>query len=285
MDNSLTITPIAGALGAEVSGISLASSPSERTFERIREAFLTYHVLFFRDQTLTPQEQLAFAERWGDIHVHPFVEGLPQCPEVLEILKTETDTRNFGGRWHSDQMFSPTPAMCTLLYAKEIPAHGGDTMFADMQLAYDHLSSTMQNLLGSLRGFNAGDNAKRYGGLSRKELYGSTMSQMRVKEPTEEVVTNAFHPIVRTHPDTGRKGLYLGSHTQGLEDFSDHDAAPLIEFLQQHCIKPDFTCRFRWRVGDMAMWDNRCVQHYALNDYAGQRRRMHRVTVKGDTPY
>ncbi|MCH9674242.1 MAG: TauD/TfdA family dioxygenase [Gammaproteobacteria bacterium] len=282
---NISINPISGALGAEVSGVDLARPLSNAEFDAIHSAFLAHHVLFFLDQTLTPHEQLAFARRWGDIHVHPYVEGLPECPEVLEILKTPTDTRNFGGRWHSDQMFSPTPAMCTMLYARELPPVGGDTLFANLHAAFDGLSPGMRELLANLKGYNVGDKAKRYGGLSRKELYGATMSAMKVKEPTEAVPTDAYHPLVRTHPETGRKALYIGSHTQGLENFTDAEATPLLEYLQGHCVRPEYTCRFRWRDGAMAMWDNRSVQHFALNDYAGHQRRMHRVTIKGDVPF
>jgi len=279
----LRVRRLSPALGAEVEGFDPAAI-DDAGFAALYDAFLAHHVLVLRDQTLTPAAQLALAQRLGEIHLHPYVEGLPEHPEILEILKTETDTRNFGGRWHTDQMYTREPAKCTMLYARELPDVGGDTVFANLHLAFDRLSPAMRTVLTGLRGRNVGDRANRYGGKSRRELYRATMSAMRVKDPGE-VETNAYHPLVRTHPETGRKGLYVGSHTQEIEGFRIEETEGLLAFLLEHVVRPEHTCRVRWSVDTLVLWDNRSVLHLAVNDYAGKRRRMHRITIRGDRPF
>jgi taurine dioxygenase len=210
------------------------------------------------------------------------MEGLPDHPEVLEIVKRETDTKNFGGGWHTDQAFSPRPALCTLLYAKETPIFGGDTMFTNMYAAYEALSDGMKTMLAPLKGLFLGDRSAAAGGPSRKEKY--TGGAMRPKDPSANEGTQAEHPIVRTHPETGRKSLFLSSHTARIAGMTDEESAPILSFLKQHSVRPEFTCRFRWEPGSFAIWDDRCTQHFAINDYHGQRRVMHRITVRGDAP-
>jgi taurine dioxygenase len=178
--------------------------------------------------------------------------------------------------------------MATILYAKETPDAGGDTLFANMYMAYDTLSAPMKALLAGVRTFNVGDR-KRLGRAheitaARDGRYaGNQKMAAKVRDPGE-VVTEAVHPLVRTHPETGRKALYISNHTQALDGFKDAEARPIIEYLREHAVEPEFTCRFRWEVGSMAIWDNRCTQHRALNDYPGKRRRMHRITIAGDVP-
>ncbi len=278
----IEVTPLAGAMGAVIGGIDLRTI-NDDDVEEIHRAFLENLVVFFRGQSLTPQEQLAVARRWGEIHLHPFVPGLEDCPEVMEILKSEKDDRNFGGVWHSDQMFSPKPAMGTMLYAVETPAAGGDTMWANLYLAYESLSDGMKDLLGQMKGHSVGDNFGSHQGKSRREIYGHT--SMKVREPGKDEVTEADHPMIRTHPETGRKALYIGNHMQYFTGMTREESAPLRAYLMEHATKPEFTCRFRWEPGSLAFWDNRCTQHYALNDYPGQRRRMHRITICGYTPF
>ena len=275
---------IAGALGAEVEGVDLARELDDETLGEIRSALLENCVIFFRDQSFTPDQQLAFARRWGEIHFHPFMEGMPSHPEILEIVKRPTDKKNFGGSWHTDQMFSPQPAMGTMLYAKEVPSAGGDTMFTNQYLAYESLSDGMKRMIADLRTVCVGDHFKGHGGKSRKEIHAATQSSMRVKEPGD-VQTTSVHPLVRTHPETGRKSLYIGGHVQSFEGMTDEESQPLIDFLMKHSVRPEFTCRFRWQTGSMAFWDNRCVQHFAINDYPAETRIMHRITVCGDTPF
>ena len=274
---------IAGALGAEVDGVDLSRELDEETLGEVRAALLEHQVIFFRDQTITPDQQLAFARRWGEIHLHPFMEGMPEHPEILEIVKRPADKKNFGGSWHTDQMFSPQPAMGTMLYAREVPSAGGDTIFTNQYLAYESLSDGMKRMLADLRTVCVGDHFKHHGGKSRKELHAG-QSAMRVKDPGN-VQTTSIHPLVRTHPETGRKLLYIGGHVQGFEGMKDEESEPIIEYLMRHSTRPEFTCRFRWETGSMAFWDNRCVQHFAVNDYPAETRIMHRITVCGDTPY
>ncbi len=281
---TIEVSPIAGALGAEIAGVDLSKPLSDDVFAEIYQAFVDHRVIFFRDQQMTPDQYLTFAKRWGGIHLHPFMKGLDLHPEILELIKTETDTYAFGNSWHSDQMFAPKPAKCTMLYAKETPSSGGDTLFANMTAAYEALSDGMKAMLDGLRGFNSGDRTSAHGRKSRAERYtGST--GMILQDPGH-VQTESVHPLVRTHVDTGRKALYMGSHTQWLDGFTQAESKQILAQLQEHIRRPEFTCRFRWAPGSLAIWDNRCCQHYAINDYAGQRRRMHRITIKGeDAPF
>jgi taurine dioxygenase len=274
---------IAGALGAEVGHVDLARDLTDDVISELRAALLDNQVIFFRNQSLTPAQQLAFARHWGEIHLHPFMEGMPDYPEILEIVKRPGDTRNFGGSWHTDQMFAPNPAMGTILYARQVPSTGGDTMFTNQYLAFETLSPGMQRLCGSLRTVCYGDGFKKYGGQSRKEFYAGKIG-MKVKDPGD-LQTTSVHPLVRTHPETGRKALYIGGHVQHFEDMSDEESRPLIDFLMRHSTRPEFTCRFRWEAGSLAFWDNRCTQHFAVNDYPAETRIMHRITVCGDAPF
>lgn len=273
---------IAGAMGAEISGVDLSQDLPDAVIDEIRAALLDNLVVFFRDQNLTPHQQLAFARRWGEIHLHPFMVGMPDCPEVLEIRKTPADKRNFGGNWHTDQMFAPAPAMGTMLYAVQVPSVGGDTLFSNQYLAYDALSDGMKKMLSGLRGVCVGD--KKNGGIPRVAYNAATIA-MKTVEPPKGVQTTSVHPLVRTHPETGRKSLYVGNHVHWLEGMTEEESAPIIKFLRDHSARPEFTCRFRWQNGSLAFWDNRCTQHIAINDYPAETRIMHRVTVRGDAPF
>lgn len=284
----IEVKPIAGALGAEISGVDLRDVDDE-TFAEIHDAWLEHLVIFFHGQTLTPEEQIAFAKRWGPIHHHPFIKGMPEYPDILEIVKEEGDTRAFGETWHTDQMFNPKPAKATMLYAKETPKFGGDTMFANMYLAYDSLSEPMKDAIRNLKTWNIGNRKKLHeNDAARGEMSGSYKGNAKMAEKVRDpgdLVTEAAHPLVRTHPETGKKALYVGNHTQTIHGMKPAEARPLVDYLMAHSVHPEFTCRFRWDVGSMALWDNRCTQHRALNDYHGQRRRMHRITIAGDSPY
>jgi len=280
-NDAFEVAPISGALGAEVRGVDLAALDDD-TFGRVHDAFLKHHVLFFRDQKLTPQDQVAFSRRFGDIHRHPYIQGLDEAPDVIEIIKREQDTYVFGGRWHTDQAFMSKPAMATVLYAKEVPPYGGDTMFANMHLAYDRLSDGMKDMLAGIKVHNQGDRTRSHKGVPRAERYANTA--MKLKDPGD-VEVEAVHPLVRTHPETGRKGLYISSHTMQFDGWTREESEPLLQYLATHATRPEHTCRFRWQVGSLAIWDNRSVQHLALNDYAGFRRVMNRTTIRGDVPF
>jgi taurine dioxygenase len=275
---------IAGALGAEVGGVDLSRDLPDEVLAEIRQALLDNQVIFFRDQhVLDPGRLLAFARRWGDIHLHPYMQGMEEHPEVLEIRKTPSDKKNFGGSWHSDQMFTAKPAMGTMLHAKEVPSAGGDTLWTNQYLAYESLSAGMRRMLDGMRAESRGDNFRGHDGKSRRDYYADKIS-MKVKDPGE-VQTVSLHPLVRTHPETGRKALFIGGHVHRFEDMAEEESRPLIDFLMEHSTRPEFTCRFRWRSGSLAFWDNRCTQHFAINDYPAETRVMHRVTICGDAPF
>ena len=280
----LEVEPLSGNIGAIIDGVDLSRLDDE-TFAELHQAWLDHCVIFLRNQDITPEQQIAFARRFGEIHFHPYMRGLDDHPEILEIVKEPGDGYTFGAVWHTDQMFNPQPAMATMLYAKEVPSRGGDTMFSNQYLAYETLSRPMQDLLSSLQTFNVGDGFRRSVGMSnRKDRYASNPAMREKVRDPGNVPTEATHPLIRTHPETGRKVLYIGSHTQTLDGFSEPEADLLIDYLRHHSARLEFTCRFRWEVGSLALWDNRCVQHQALADY-NERRRMHRITIAGNTPY
>lgn len=281
----ISVKPIAGALGAEIGNVDLADL-SDEVFEEIHHAWLDNGVVFFRDQDITPDQQVAFAKRLGEIHYHPYMRGMDDHPEVLEIIKTPGDTYTFGSVWHTDQMFNPRPAKATMLYAKESPSRGGDTMFSNQYLAFETLSEPMREMLRTVKTFNVGDGFRQeVGTKTRRERYASNPEMAaKVTDPPKDQQTETEHPLVRTHPETGRKLLYIGSHTKTLVGFKESEASVLINFLRTHSAKSELTCRFRWEPGSIALWDNRCVQHCALADY-NERRRMHRITIAGDAPY
>tara|TARA_B100001029_G_scaffold26559_1_gene18963 strand:- start:523 stop:1380 length:858 start_codon:yes stop_codon:yes gene_type:complete len=280
----IEIEPVSGNLGAIIKGVDLGQL-NEETFEEIHQAWLKYCVIFFREQRLTPPQQIDFAKRLGEIHFHPYMRGLDEHPEILEIVKEPGDDYTFGAVWHTDQMFNPEPAKATMLYAHEVPKSGGDTQFSNQYLAYETLSEPMKEILKTIQTYNVGDGFRRgVGKINRKDRYASNPKmQAKIKDPGN-APTESVHPLVRTHPETKKKLLYIGSHTQNLFGFHENEADTLIDFLRAHSTRPEFTCRFRWEVGSLALWDNRCVQHQALADY-DERRRMHRITIAGDKPF
>ena len=268
---------IAGALGAELHGVDLCVELSAETIGAIRQALLDHGVIFFRDQDLPPDRLLALARRFGTPVEYPFLKGIEGFPEIITVSKLEDETINFGGVWHSDTTYLQEPPMATLLVAREVPEAGGDTIFANQYLAYETLSDGMKRLLAGLKG--VASSAKADSSRTREDRIKSDGSADARKLLTAE------HPVVRTHSETGRKALYVNrAHTVGFAGMTEEESTPLLEFLFHHQIRPEFTCRFRWTVGSLAIWDNRCAQHYAVNDYAGQRRIMQRVTLAGDRP-
>jgi taurine dioxygenase len=274
---SFTVEPVAGALGAEITGIDLAKPLSDETLAALRRAWLEHGVVFFRDQELSPAAFLAFARRFGEVIEYPFVKGLPEHPEIIPVLKQADERVNFGGIWHSDTAYLDIPPMASMLIAREVPPAGGDTLFASMYLAYETLSDGMKRLLAGLRGINSSASA------DVSKTREDRMKDSARADARQEYV--ASHPIVRTHPETGRKALYVNvAHTVGIEGLTPEESAPLLDFLFRHQIRPELTCRFRWRPRSLAFWDNRCVQHNAVNDYQGHRRLMHRITLAGDKP-
>ncbi|MCG8544384.1 MAG: TauD/TfdA family dioxygenase [Alphaproteobacteria bacterium] len=281
----IDVKAIAGALGAEIEGIDLGQPLDDETFDEVRQAFLDHQVIFLRDQNFTPESQIAFARRFGELDIHRFAEGLPDHPEVLPVVKEASErASNFGGMWHSDVTFYEEPVLGSILYAIETPPYGGDTMFANMYLAYETLSDGMKTLLEGLTALHSASRSYgRKGWTYRRYAAGSKSIKLRTDVDAENMVA---HPVVRTHPETGRKTLFVNrANTHRIEGWTQEESEPLLQFLYAHSERPEFTCRFRWRDKSAAFWDNRCVMHCALNDYHGFRREMHRVTICGDRPY
>jgi len=275
--NTLDIRPLSGAIGAEILGIDLAHDVSDETIAAIRAAWLEHLVIFFRDQQLEPAQFLALARRFGAPVEYPFVKGLDGFPQITPVIKLEHEKVNFGGLWHSDTAYLDKPPMGTMLIARETPARGGDTLFANMYLAYETLSDGLRRVLDGLMAINS--SAKADVTKTREDRVRDNAKADAKKEYVSE------HPVVRTHPETGRKALYInGGHTVGFKDMTAEESAPLLSYLFQHATRPEFTCRFRWEVGSIALWDNRCTQHNPVNDYHGHRRVMHRITLAGDVP-
>lgn len=273
----MKVQRVAGALGAEISGVSLANGVPAALAQELRAALLEHQVIFLRDQDLTPAQFLTFAQAMGTPVEYPFVKGLDGFPHIIEVKKLEHERVNFGGIWHSDTTYLDEPPMGSMLLAREIPPYGGDTLFASQYAAYEALSDTMKRLLDGLQGISS----------SAKADVSKTRED-RIKSDGKDSARTEYrvaHPVVRTHPETGRKALFVNvAHTCGIEGLSDEESAPLLHFLFQHQVKPEFTCRFVWRPHSIAFWDNRCVQHNPINDYHGFRRVMHRITLQGDRP-
>lgn len=277
--SSFTIEPLAGALGAEIGGLDLSRSLDPSTVADLRAAFNENHVLFFRDQALSPSEQIAFGRHFGELGTHPYVEANPDHPEVLDVVTEPGDRINFGGGWHSDVTFLGEPDLGSILYAVEVPAVGGDTLFANQHAAYEALSDTMKELIDPLVAIHSA--RMQYGGNG----FSQRSTAMRTKGEADAAASEVEHPVVRTHPETGRKALFVNrAFTVGIKGMHRAESRALLELLFTHAVKEPFTCRFRWQPGSVAMWDNRSVQHYALHDYKGERRRMRRITIKGDRP-
>jgi taurine dioxygenase len=277
---SITVSPIAGALGAEVNGVDLSKQLDNSIFNEIHQALLDHQVLFFHDQNLTPQQQASFARRFGPLNRHPYVKPLKGAPDVFAIIKEPGDRHHFGNGWHTDLSYAEKPAMGAMLYGVEVPPYGGDTLFTNLCLAYDAMSDGMKSMLDGMKAVFS--NARTYGPDAQRFRDGVKAMSVAQQADTSRVV----HPIVRTHPETGRKSLFVNElHTIGIEDMTDEEARPLLDHLNKHITNPEFTCRFHWRQGSLAFWDNRCTAHYAINDFDGMRRVMHRVTIEGDRPF
>jgi taurine dioxygenase len=273
--HTITVSPVGTAVGAEIGGVDLAAGVDEAQMTELRQAFADHEVIFLRDQDITPEQHLAFAERWGAVNVNRFFTAVPDHPRIAEVRKEPDQTTNIGGGWHTDHSYDQLPAMGSLLYAREVPPVGGDTMFASMSAAYAALSEGLQD---TLRGLRAEHSSRHVFG--RRE-YGESTNN-RIGNP-EAATQDALHPVVIEHPLSGRPCLYVnGAFTLRFQGWSDEESQPLLRYLYRHAARAEFTYRFQWRVGSMAIWDNRAVQHYALNDYQGERRLMHRVTIEGE---
>jgi taurine dioxygenase len=271
----IEVRPIAGALGAEIHGVDISRALEDDVVAEMRQAFLDHLVIFLRAQKATPSQQVAFARRFGAPMEYPQLKGLAEAPLITPVVKLEHERNNFGGIWHSDTTYLPEPPMGSMLLALEVPPYGGDTMFANQYLAYEALSDGLKQTLEGLMGVSS--SAKAEVTKTREDRMKAAGAKLKV--------LSAEHPLVRSHPETGRKALYTSeAHTAHIKGWTEKESLPLLQFLWAHQVRPEFTCRFRWQVGSLAFWDNRAAMHNPINDYHGHRRVMHRVTLAGDKP-
>ncbi len=282
----ISVTPLGGALGATIGDVDLSQPLDDGTVAEIRHALLDHLVIFFHGQNITPAHHKAFGAHFGTFHRHEFVAGMSEDhPEIIVVAKTPEDQFNFGGDWHSDVSYAKRPPLGSILHAREVPAHGGDTLFANQYLAYEMLSKGMKAVVDGLSAVHSAKQVYSARGALAADIYrdGLRGTDVTIDDAANE---ENIHPIVRTHPETGRKALYVNApHTIGIGGMKQEESEPILDYLYSYCARPDFTCRFAWRKNSIAFWDNRCVLHYALNDYPGQKRVMHRLTIDGDTPF
>lgn len=281
-ESNIDINPVTPHLGAEISGIDLRVS-SEATIATVKHAFAKHAVLFFPDQHLSPDDLLAVTGRFGEVLRVPYVQGMASHPDIIAVLKEADERRisTFGGTWHSDFSFLPEPPDATLLQAAELPRVGGDTIWANQYLAYETLSDGLKRLLDPLRAIHTGWPHGTMG--PGPDAAVSRSIKMTRNDPGAD--KEVAHPVVRVHPVTGRKALFVNPvYTQRFADMSVAESKPLLDYLHQHCTRPEFQCRLRWQDGMLVMWDNRATLHLAINDYDGERRLLYRTTLAGARP-
>jgi taurine dioxygenase len=276
---TLQATPLSPALGAEISGIDIAGGISDAQFAELRQAFADYGVIFLRDQDITPEQHIAFAERWGKINVNRFFKPSDAYPLIAEVRKEVDQKANIGSSWHTDHSYDQCPAMGSILYALEVPSVGGDTLFASMYSAYDALSDGLKKMLLTMRADHSSRHA--FGDVAYVDRDVDDLGGRLGN--TNAATQDALHPVIIRHPLSGRPALYVnGDFTVKFEGWSKEESQPLLDYLYAHASQNEFTCRFNWRKGSVAIWDNRATHHCALNDYHGERRLMHRITIEGE---
>ena len=273
---NLQLTPASPAVGAFVEEIDLSRPLAEAVLGDLARAHADFGVLFFRDQKLTPEQHVALAEQFGEINVNRFFTPVSDHPKIAEVRKEPDQTFNIGGGWHTDHSYDEIPALGSMLYAREIPPAGGDTLYASMYAAYEALSDGMKEMLQGLNAVH-----------SSRHVFGATANrpaELANRLGNQEAATqDAIHPVVLTHPRSGKKGLYVNpGFTVRFDGWTDQESEPLLRYLYQHAARPEFTYRFQWAEGSLAFWDNRCTWHFAVNDYHGQRRLLHRITLEGE---
>jgi taurine dioxygenase len=273
-----------GPVGAIIDGVDLSGKLSKREVVEIHHAWLEHHVVFFRNQDLSPTQQAEFAACFGELDIYPFMQAVGDHANVIPIIKEPEADLNFGGAWHTDTSYQERPPKATVLYAMQVPDEGGDTLFADNTAAFESLSIGMRDSLQVLTGI-----------YSPKMVHGidGGYNQIAAKKGlgqayggnAEFAESEVEHPLIRTHAETGRKSIFCSKpHTHRIKDWTREESLAVFGFLTQHLTQDRFVTRFKWQNGSLAMWDNRCVFHHALNDYQGKRRHMHRVIVKGEKP-
>ena len=276
----IAVKPIAGAIGAEIEGVDITAAPDDETIAEIRQALLDHCVIFFRGQNFDAAQHKAFARRFGDIFIHPNYRGMQADNEIVMITREPGDQHIVGEDWHTDTTMVRQPPLGAILFGIEVPPYGGDTCFANQYLAYETLSPGMRRLVDGLRAVHS--DRMVAGPKAGRNAYRST----KVREDADWRETVTSHPVVRTHPETGRKCLFVNAaYTVGFDGMTEEESRPLLDYLLAHGHRPEFTCRFRWENGSVAFWDNRCVKHLAVHDAGPYRRLMRRVQIAGDAVY
>ena len=276
----IAVKPIAGAIGAEIEGVDITAAPDNETIAEIRQALLDHCVIFFRGQNFDAAQHKAFARRFGDIFIHPNYRGMQADNEIVMITREPGDEHIVGEDWHTDTTMVRQPPLGAILYGIEVPPYGGDTCFANHYFAYETLSPGMRRLVDGLRAVHS--DRMVAGPKAGRNAYRST----KVREDADWRETVTSHPVVRTHPETGRKCLFVNAaYTVGFDGMTEEESRPLLDYLLAHGHRPEFTCRFRWENGSVAFWDNRCVKHLAVHDAGPYRRLMRRVQIAGDAVY
>jgi len=282
MSSTVSVRRLSGALGAEVSGVDLWKPASPEAFAAIHQALLDHGVIFLRGQNLSREDQLAFARLFGKPDVHPIANAMQGYPEIIEVRKPPGENAFFGTSWHSDNSFFECPSALTLLYAERVPPVGGDTLFSCMEHAYQTLSEPIRQLLDALRALHGAAKAYDPRTTGESKYRGETAISYTY---SERVYEENEHPVVRTHPETGRKALYVNPmFTERIVALNPDESEALLGMLHAHATRPEFTCRVSWEPGQLTLWDNRRVQHYALDDYRDHERLMYRVTIQGTRP-
>jgi len=275
-NSQIEVRPIAGSIGAEIHNVDVSQDLDDRTIGDIRKALLDHCVIFFRDQKLDTERHKVFTRRFGKIFIHPNYAGMQADPEIVQITREPGDKRIVGEDWHADTTMMPEPPMGAILYAIEVPPYGGDTLFANQYQAYEALSDGMKKMLSGLKAMHS--DRKVAGPQANRNAQRST----KVREDADWRETVSAHPVVATHPETGRKLLYVNrSYTQGFEGMTEDESRPLLDYLLEHGHRPEFTCRFRWETGSIAFWDNRVCKHLAIHDAGPFRRVMRRTQIAG----
>jgi taurine dioxygenase len=276
--NTIEVSPLSPALGGIISGVDIAAGISDEQFAEIRQAFIDYSVIFLRDQQITPDQHIEFARRWGKINVNRFFQAVDSHPIIAEVRKEAEQKANIGAEWHTDHSYDEIPAMGSILYAREVPTVGGDTLFASMYAAYDALSDGLKQMLSSMNAEHSSRHVFGEIAYSDRDLddLGSRLGN------TDAATQDSIHPVIIKHPLSGRPALYVNrDFTVKFENWTQEESQPLLDYLYGHARQNEFTCRFHWQKGSMAIWDNRATHHCALNDYHGERRLMHRITIDG----
>jgi taurine dioxygenase len=271
----IEVVPVSGGVGVEVHNVDIKDGIDAGTFDELRAAFVEHGLIFLRNQDITPDEHIAFAERWGEININRFFPRLDGYDQIATVTKEPDQTTNIGGGWHTDHSYDHVPAMGSILIARETPPVGGDTLFACMYTAYDTLSDGLKQTLESMKAVHSSRHV-----FGEQSSYRDTMKD-RFSNP-ENATQDAVHSVVITHPESGRKALYVNpGFTLHFDGWTAAESKPLLDYLYTHAVQLEHTTRFQWAPGSIAFWDNRCTWHYALNDYHGTRREMHRITIEG----